>query len=362
MTFRIRDEHVRGADPLPTPRELRDEFPVPEPLAGRLAGARTSLRRILAGQDDRPVVIVGPCSVDDPDAATEYATRLVGVADQVAEHLFVVMRVYFEKPRTTVGWKGLISDPHLDGTGDLATGLRMARRLLLEVAEIGLPAATEFLEPVIPQYLAELVTWAAIGARTTESQTHRQLASGLSMPVGFKNGTDGSLKIALDAMEAAAHPHHFLGIDHDGRVAIIETTGNPDRHLILRGGSRGANYDAASVAHAVDRLRRRNLPDRVLVDCAHGNSDKDPRRQPAVARALVDQIRGGSPHVLGWMIESYLEEGRQDIGSGPTPRPRGISATDPCLGWDDTERLLMETAEALAAVDTTSAVSGSNPP
>ena len=244
------------------------------------------LRRSLAGLDDRPVVVVGPCSVDDPDVALDYAGLLKEAADQVADHLYVVMRVYFEKPRTTVGWKGLVSDPHLDGRGDMAAGLRVARKLLLDVAEAGLPAATEFLEPVIPQYLAELVAWAAIGARTTESQTHRQLASGLSMPVGFKNGTDGSLDTALNAMEAAAHPHHFLGIDHDGRVAVIETTGNPDRHLILRGGTLGTNYDRDSVAGAVARLRAAALAERVLVDCAHGNSRKDPTRQPDVARVL----------------------------------------------------------------------------
>ncbi|NNF27476.1 MAG: 3-deoxy-7-phosphoheptulonate synthase [Gemmatimonadetes bacterium] len=349
MSFRIRDEHVRETAPLPSPGELFEELPVSDAVAATVARGRSDVRRVLSGDDPRPLVIVGPCSIDDPAAAVEYAERLKRLSDEVSEQLLVVMRVYFEKPRTTIGWKGLISDPALDGTGDIATGIRVARQLLLDVAAIGLPAATEFLEPVIPQYLAELLAWAAIGARTTESPTHRQLASGLSMPVGFKNGTDGSLKIALDAMEAAAHPHHFLGIDHAGRVAVVETTGNPDRHLILRGGGGYTNFDEESVTRAVKRLQKRGLPDRVLVDCAHGNSDKDPRRQPEVARSLVDQIAAGSGSILGWMIESYLIEGRQDIGSDPSARVRGLSATDPCLGWEDTERLLLESAERAAA-------------
>lgn len=349
MNYRIRDERVRGAAPLPSPYELRSELPISDELEGRVAAARDVVRRQLAGEDTRPLVIVGPCSVDDPSVAIEYAERLKRLADRVADELFVVMRVYFEKPRTTVGWKGLISDPHLDGTGDMAGGLRMARKLLLDVTEIGLPAGTEFLEPVIPQYIAGLVTWAAIGARTTESQTHRQLASGLSMPVGFKNGTDGGLKIALDAMEAADHPHHFLGVDHDGRVAVIETTGNPDRHLILRGGADGPNFDADSVTRAAQRLSSRDLQPRIVVDCAHGNSAKDPERQPEVMRALAEQVRGGSPHVLGWMIESYLETGRQNVGSDPATRTRGLSVTDPCLGWPATEQTLLEAAEVVAA-------------
>ena len=334
---------------MPSPGELFEELPVSDAAAEAVARGRGDVRRVLSGDDPRPLVIVGPCSIDDPSAALEYAERLKGLSEQVSEQLLVVMRVYFEKPRTTIGWKGLISDPALDGTGDIAMGIRVARRLLLDVAEMGLPAATEFLEPVIPQYLAELVAWAAIGARTTESPTHRQLASGLSMPVGFKNGTDGSLKIALDAMEAAAHPHHFLGIDHAGRVAVVETTGNPDRHLILRGGGGETNFDEESVARAVGRLRSRGLPDRVLVDCAHGNSNKDPRRQPDVARSLTGQMASGSHSILGWMIESYLVEGRQAIGPDPSTRVKGLSATDPCLGWEDTERLIMESANELVA-------------
>lgn len=334
---------------MPSPGELFEELPVSDDVGETVARGRGDVRRVLSGEDPRTLVIVGPCSIDDPATALEYAERLKRVSDQVSDHLLVVMRVYFEKPRTTIGWKGLISDPALDGTGDIATGIRVARRLLLDVASIGLPAATEFLEPVIPQYLAELLAWAAIGARTTESPTHRQLASGLSMPVGFKNGTDGSLKIALDAMEAAAHPHHFLGIDHAGRVAVVETTGNPDRHLILRGGGGQTNFDEESVNRAVTRLRKRGLPDRVLVDCAHGNSNKEPRRQPQVARSLAEQVAGGSRSILGWMIESYLVEGRQDIGPDPSARVRGQSATDPCLGWEDTERLLLESAEQVAS-------------
>ncbi|MEZ4416795.1 MAG: 3-deoxy-7-phosphoheptulonate synthase [Gemmatimonadota bacterium] len=348
MAFKIRDEHVRGAQPLPSPAQLASELPVPEAVETHIAASRACVRALLSGDDPRALVVVGPCSVDDPDSALEYAHRLRKVADDVADALFVVMRVYFEKPRTTIGWKGLISDPHLDDSGDLATGIRTARRLLLDVAALGLPAATEFLEPVVPQYIAELVSWAAIGARTTESPTHRQLASGLSMPVGFKNGTDGSLQIALDAMVAASYPHHFLGVDHEGRIAVIETTGNPDRHLILRGGNR-PNYDAGSIADAVTALRDRSLPDVILIDCAHGNSRKNARKQAAIATELADRRAGGETAILGWMVESYLQEGRQDLGKDPTQRVRGLSLTDPCLGWTETEIMLRETAARLRA-------------
>ncbi|MEZ4423418.1 MAG: 3-deoxy-7-phosphoheptulonate synthase [Gemmatimonadota bacterium] len=346
MAFKIRDEHVRGARPLPSPGELAAELPIPEPVAAHMAASRRTLRALLAGADPRALVVVGPCSVDDPDSALDYARRLRPVAERLSDVLYVVMRVYFEKPRTTIGWKGLINDPYLDDSGDMAAGLRIARRLLLDVAALGLPTATEFLEPVIPQYIAELVSWAAIGARTTESPTHRQLASGLSMPVGFKNGTDGSLQIALDAMVAASHPHHFLGVDHDGRVAVIETTGNPDRHLILRGGS-APNYDTDSLTDARAQVRARGLPDRILVDCAHGNSRKDPRRQAVIARELAERRAGGEDAILGWMVESYLEEGRQDLGPDPSVRARGRSLTDPCLGWEETEAMLEACARRL---------------
>ena len=344
---RIRDDHVSGTRPLPTPLELLDEIAVPERAAERVLHARADIARLLRGDDPRLLVIVGPCSVDDPDAAREYGARLAVLAEELSESLYVVMRVYFEKPRTTVGWKGLINDPTLDGSGDLSTGLRTARRLLIDVLELGLPTATEFLEPVIPQFLADVVCWAAIGARTTESPTHRQMASGLSMPVGIKNGTDGSLDIALDAMVAAAAPHHFLGIDPEGRVAVVETTGNPDRHLVLRGGGGRTNFDARSIRAAAATLDARSLPNRVLVDASHGNSNKDPRRQPAVVDDLVGQIVSGERNILGCMIESYLEEGRQDVGPDPSSRRYGVSITDACLGWEDTAALLRRVADRL---------------
>lgn len=346
---RIRDHRVSGTRPLLTPLQLIDEIPVPRHLAEKVLRSRADFSALLNGEDSRMLVIVGPCSVDSPPAALEYGRRLASLSEELKDALFVVMRVYFEKPRTTVGWKGLINDPTLDGTGDLADGLRIARRLLVDMLELGLPTATEFLEPVVPQYLSDVVSWAAIGARTTESPTHRQMASGLSMPVGFKNGTDGSLSIALDAMVAAATPHHFLGVDPEGRIAIVETTGNPDRHLVLRGGGGDTNHDPASIREAVAALRARSLPDRILVDCSHGNSAKEPGRQPIIADDLVRQIEGGETSILGCMLESYLEGGSQDIGPDPSARRPGISVTDPCLGWDDTESLLWHMASRLRA-------------
>jgi 3-deoxy-7-phosphoheptulonate synthase len=346
---RVRDQHVRGERPLPSPNDLVARIPLDPGVADHVASTRVTIQRLLAGQDPRALMIVGPCSVDDPEPALEYASRLKRLAERVNDDLFLVMRVYFEKPRTTVGWKGLISDPHLDGSGDLPTGLHIARDLLATIGRMGLPVATEFLEPVIPQYLADLVGWAAIGARTTESPTHRQMASGLSMPVGFKNGTDGSLTVALDAMVAAAAPHHFLGIDPDGRVAIIETTGNPDRHLILRGARMGTNFRAAAIEEASEALSSRGLPTRILVDCSHGNSGKNPRKQPDVASALLDQIEAGDESILGWMVESYLREGRQDIDGPPEERTFGLSLTDACLGWEDTESMTIAAARRLAS-------------
>ena len=346
---RIRDHHVTGTRPLPTPVELQAEIPVPDDVAEGLLLSRATIAGMLAGSDPRLLVVVGPCSVDDAEAALEYGRRLASLAAELEDVLYLVMRVYFEKPRTTVGWKGLISDPALDGTGDLPSGLRIARGLLIRILELGLPTATEFLEPVIPQYLADTVSWAAIGARTTESPTHRQMASGLSMPVGIKNGTDGTQAVALDAMVAAATAHHFLGIDPEGRVAVVETTGNPDRHLVLRGGGGNANYDSESIRAAADELRARSLPERLLVDCSHGNSGKDPRRQPGVVQDLMDQIQRGESAILGWMLESYLEEGRQDVGSDPGKRRFGLSITDPCLGWDETAEILRRAAERLRA-------------
>ncbi len=348
---RIRDQHVRSAVPLPTPRELQLELAVDETAAHHIARAREQIQAILHGSDARLLVVVGPCSVDHTGAALEFADRLAALSAEVDDVFMLAMRVYFEKPRTTIGWKGLINDPDLDGTGDLPKGLGLARSLLLTLAQRGVPTATEFLEPVIPQYLADLVCWASIGARTTESPTHRQMASGLSMPVGFKNGTDGSLDTAVNAMVAAAVPHHFLGIDPDGRVAIIETTGNPDRHLILRGGSAGVNYGADAVGAATAALRARELPPRLLVDCSHGNSGKDPGRQARVVDDLLCQIDGGESAILGFMLESYLSGGRQDIPREPEDRRYGVSLTDACLGWEDTAALLRNAAARVRDAD-----------
>ena len=345
---KIVDANIIGHRALPSPRDLRAELPAGREALQTVARGREAIRAVLRGRDDRLFVVVGPCSIHDPDAALDYARRLADVAARVRRRLLVVMRVYFEKPRTTVGWKGLINDPRLDGSHDVEAGLRAARGLLVEIARLGLAAATEALDPVTPQYLSDLVSWHAIGARTTESQTHRELASGLSTPVGFKNGTDGGVQIALDAMRSAAAPHRFLGVDPAGRVSVYATRGNRDGHLVLRGG-RGPNYDRASVLYAAEKLKAAGLPHRLMVDCSHGNSDKDFRRQPAVFEACLEQRRRRSP-IVGLMVESNLEEGRQDIPAGLrdlSQLRRGVSVTDACLGWADTERLLLNAAERL---------------
>ena len=332
--------HVTRFEPLVAPGALLAELPITRAVATTVLEGRRAVGRILAGQDHRLLVVVGPCSIHDPVAALEYAGRLAALRREVAGTLEVVMRVYFEKPRTTVGWKGLINDPHLDGTRDMMVGLRVARRLLLDINALGLPAATELLGPVVPQYIADLVCWTAIGARTAESQTHREMASGLSMPVGFKNTTDGNLQVALDAMQAAGTPHTFLGMDDQGRGAIVHTTGNPERHLVLRGGGGRTNYDATSVAEASALCLARGLPARVMVDCSHGNSSKDHERQPVVFEHLVAQLAGGSPHLMGAMLESHLHAGSQKLGAGPEGLAYGVSITDACIGWERTEALL----------------------
>ncbi len=332
--------HVTRFEPLVAPRALLADLPISRAIAGTVVTARDTARQILSGTDPRLLVIVGPCSIHDPAAALEYAARLAALRTELADTLYLMMRVYFEKPRTTIGWKGLINDPHLDGTRDMETGLRVARRLLLDINALGLPAATELLGPVVPQYIADLVAWTAIGARTAESQTHREMASGLSMPVGFKNTTDGNLPIALDAMQATGAPHTFLGMDNDGRGAVVHTTGNPDRHLVLRGGGGGTNYDAASVGEAAALCAARGLPDRIMVDCSHGNSNKDHTRQPAIFAEVVGQMAAGSPHVMGAMLESHLHGGSQKLGRGMEGLAYGVSITDACISWEETELAL----------------------
>jgi 3-deoxy-7-phosphoheptulonate synthase len=332
--------HVKEVVRLLTPRALKAELPAAEEVNRAVVSSRRRVTQILTRQDSRLLVVVGPCSIHDVTGALEYGARLKALRSELQGQMEIVMRVYFEKPRTTIGWKGLINDPHLDGSYDIETGLKRARRLLLELTAMGLPTATEFLDPIIPQYIDDLVTWAAIGARTTESQTHREMASGLSMPVGFKNGTDGSLQIALDAMISARTPHSFLGIDQDGVTSVIRTTGNPVGHIVLRGGRTRPNYDAASLGEAEEQLAKAGLPPVLMVDCSHANSGKQHARQEEVWRSVVDQRIEGNRAIIGMMVESYLEEGNQPFPSSPAELCYGVSITDACLGWEATERML----------------------
>jgi len=343
------DLHIRATRTLSAPDDILAEAPLSAAAAETVATTRDRIRDLLSGRDQRLLVIVGPCSIHDVEAARSYAQHLLPVRDELAGELEIVMRVYFEKPRTTVGWKGLINDPHLDGSGDINHGLRLARRLLLDLAEQGMPAATEVLDPIIPQYLADLVSWAAIGARTTESQTHREMASGLSMPVGFKNGTDGGLDVAVNAMLSARTPHHFLGIDRAGRASIVLTSGNADVHAVLRGGKLGPNYHTTAVTVAAEELARRELCPRVLVDCSHDNAGKDHTRQPTVCADLAHQVVTGSRHILGVMIESHLVAGRQDVPVDRSTMIRGQSITDACVDLDTTVKMLRDLAVAVRA-------------
>jgi 3-deoxy-7-phosphoheptulonate synthase len=346
---------VRQTSRLTAPSALKLSLPMTESANRTVVNGRCDVQRILNQQDPRLLVVIGPCSIHDPAAAMEYAERLNRLRTELQDTLFLVMRVYFEKPRTTIGWKGLINDPHLDGTYDIETGLRTARQLLLQINELGLPAGTEFLDPITPQYLADLVTWAAIGARTTESQTHREMASGLSMPVGFKNGTDGGLQIAIDAMKAAMHPHNFLGIDPDGVTSMVRTTGNPDGHVVLRGGRLATNYDAASIASAVEQLKKSQLRPALMVDCSHANSGKLHTRQEEVLQNAVAQRAEGNTAVIGLMVESHLNDGNQPIPANLSELKYGVSITDACVGWDTTERMLRHAHTVLSRAQTPAA-------
>lgn len=345
MFRRTSNLRVQSLRPLLPPAILLEELPLTEAASETVSRGRAEVGRILHGNDHRLLLVVGPCSLHDPDAGLEYARRLKGLADVLSDDLCIVMRVYFEKPRTALGWKGLINDPHLDGSFRVNDGLRLARRFLLDLAELGLPAGSEFLDPIIPQFTSDLLSWGTIGARTTESQVHRELASGLSMPVGFKNGTDGGVQIAIDAVRSAAHPHRFLGVTEQGLCAIAETTGNPDCHIILRGGKEGPNYDRDTVRRATEALKDARVTPRLMIDTSHGNSRKDYRKQPGVAREIADRIEGGEHEVFGVMMESFLADGRQE----PAPRPGlvyGQSVTDGCMGWEMTLPLLHELAAA----------------
>jgi 3-deoxy-7-phosphoheptulonate synthase len=346
MPVRTRDLRVESIRPLLPPAILLEELPPSEAAALTVSRGRDEVAAILRGEDDRLVVIVGPCSIHDSAAAMDYARRLRRLADELAADLRVVMRVYFEKPRTTVGWKGLINDPRLDGSFDINAGLRLGRRLLLDLAELGLPAGCELLDPITPQFISDLVSWGAIGARTTESQTHRELASACSMPVGFKNGTDGGVQIAIDALRAAAHPHRFLGVTEQGLAGIVSTRGNPDCHVILRGGSSGPNYDAISVQKTLAALRDAGLPPRLMIDASHGNSEKDHTRQALVVRDVAGQVAQGEAGIIGMMMESFLVEGRQELRD-PRRLVYGQSITDACIGWETTVPVLHELAAAV---------------
>jgi 3-deoxy-7-phosphoheptulonate synthase len=346
------DEHVLDMVLLPPPEHLIRFFPIEgSPVEALVASTRAHIRDILKGSDDRLLVVVGPCSIHDPAAALEYARRLADVRRRLADSLEIVMRVYFEKPRTTVGWKGLINDPALDESCRISEGLRIARQLLIDIAKLGVPSGSELLDTISPQYIGDLIAWGAIGARTTESQVHRELVSGVSAPIGFKNGTDGSVKIASDAIQAAARSHHFLGVHKSGRVAMVRTRGNPDCHIILRGGT-APNYDEASVTAACDTLERAGLRPSLMIDCSHANCGKQHERQLDVAREIARQVESGSRRVFGAMIESHLHPGAQKFTPGrddPAKLKYGVSITDPCLGWDDTVAALESLSEAVHA-------------
>jgi 3-deoxy-7-phosphoheptulonate synthase len=342
------DERIENIVTLPPPEHLIRFFPIQgTAVETQIAETRGRVRQILQGRSDRLLIVIGPCSIHDPQAAIEYAKRLAAERRRHREDLEILMRVYFEKPRTTVGWKGLINDPHLDGSFRINEGLRIARDLLVRINQAGVPAGCEFLDVISPQYIGDLVSWGAIGARTTESQVHRELASGLSAPVGFKNGTDGNVKIAIDALLAARQKHHFLSVHKSGQVAIVETRGNDDCHIILRGG-KTPNYGAGSVQAACEELKKARLPERLMIDCSHANAAKDYRRQAEVAGDIGRQIAGGERRVVGVMVESHLVEGRQDLAPG-RPLAFGQSITDACLGWDDSVKLLEGLAQAVRA-------------
>lgn len=345
---RTSDINVVETRPLPSPSALLGEIPKTEPQAEFVTRARQDIHRLIFTDDRRLLLIVGPCSIHDVDAGREYAGRLAGLAREVSDRVMIVMRVYFEKPRTTVGWKGLIMDPHLDGSNDIASGLRMARRFLRDVLDLGIPTATELLDPVTPQYIADLICWSAVGARTAESQTHRQMASGLSMPLGFKNGTDGSVQTAINAIRAASQPQTFLGINIEGSASAVVTAGNPNCHIVLRGGSSGPNYSAEHIARTEQLLAAAGLMKSILVDCSHDNSLKKAERQPDVLRELLAQIGAGNTSIMGAMIESNLLAGSQAFPQPFEKLRRGVSITDPCIDWATTEALVREVHAALA--------------
>jgi 3-deoxy-7-phosphoheptulonate synthase len=346
----LQNVNVIASDLLATPEEVKRRLPLTQKAANTVWSSRAAVCNILERRDPRLFVVVGPCSIHDVSAAREYAGRLTELSERVASTLFLIMRVYFEKPRTTIGWKGLINDPDMDDSFHIEKGIFLARELLLHIAELGLPAGTEALDPIMPQYLSELITWTAIGARTTESQTHREMASGLSTPVGFKNGTDGGFATSVNALQSVRRPHHFLGITQQGQSAVFRTRGNPHAHLVLRGGGGRVNYDAVSIAVAERELRAADLPATVVVDCSHGNSNKDPSLQPLVAENCVTQIADGNRSIVGLMLESHLRAGNQPIPKDLSKLEYGLSVTDPCIDWQTTEDLMLRLHASLQSV------------
>jgi 3-deoxy-7-phosphoheptulonate synthase len=350
MDSQLHNVNVVAKTDLPTPAEVKAALPAGPEIERAVLEHRRTLQAILDGRDPRLFVVVGPCSIHDLQAAHEYAERLKALADEVGDALYIVMRVYFEKPRTTVGWKGLINDPDMDDSFHMEKGISQARELLLHLVELGLPTATEALDPIMPQYIGDLIAWTAIGARTTESQTHREMSSGLSTPVGFKNGTDGSLAVAVNALKSAGQPHHFLGINQDGQAAVFRTRGNKYGHVVLRGGGGRPNYDSVSVTLCEQELKQAGLPARIVIDCSHANSNKDHRLQPLVARDCVEQIIAGNHSIVGLMLESNLHEGNQSIGTDLGALEYGVSVTDACIDWQTTEATLRQAAELLRPI------------
>lgn len=339
---RTNDLHIAGMKPLPSPSDIKKEYPMPAVSVETVLKSRQIIGDIISGSSSLMLGVLGPCSIHDPKAAMEYAIRLKELREKVGNRIYLVMRVYFEKPRTTIGWKGLITDPHIDNSYDVAAGLKIARDLLIKITSMGIPVASEMLDPIVPQYIADMISWAAIGARTTESQTHREMASGLSMPVGLKNGTSGNLKLAVDAMKSTYHAHHFIGIDQDGRSCVISTTGNKAVHIIMRGGRSGPNYYEENVEEAEELITAAGMNPAVVIDCSHSNSGKEYSRQLRVLTALLDQRVRGRKTIVGFMLESNLFSGRQDIVDDISKLKFGVSITDECIGWDDTEKAILE--------------------
>lgn len=346
----VQNIRIVEAKELISPKKIKADLPTTEKANQVVFNAREEIKKILSGEDTRLLLVVGPCSIHDPKAALEYAARLQTYIEKYKKYLCIVMRVYFEKPRTTIGWKGLINDPHLNNSYDLPQGLHLARELLLKITEMGVPTATEMLDTIVPQYISDLVSWAAIGARTTESQPHREMASGLSMPVGFKNSTDGNLRVAMDALQSAMNPHHFIGINQEGMTSVLKTTGNPYCHIILRGGNERPNFDPVSIGEAVDQLKQSKLNTRLMVDCSHANSNKKHENQALVWKSVLEQRVSGNTNLMGMMLESHLHEGNQKITGDLSQLKYGVSITDACVSWELTEQLLESAYQSMEKI------------